>query len=117
MGAAVEDTHTRSFGGLTLLQLPTPLQQLVFSSHPGFPPVPSPLGMQAGAGAVVGGDVGLLEGAFDGLEVGLDVGGEDRLPLGLLDGAFEGLPVGLDVGDVESCRIDFKRTMCKKHEK
>ena len=73
------------------------MQQLVESLHPPVGDKSTPLGMQTGAGAVVGGDVGLLEGALEGLPVGLDVGGFDGLAVGLLEGAFDGLAVGLDV--------------------
>ena len=81
--------HTRfdGFPPVHWFAAASPLQQLVEVVHP--PPGLVLSAMQAGVGL----PVGLLEGAFEGLPVGLDVCGV----------------VGLDVGDAESCRIDFKR--------
>ena len=69
--------------------------------------------MQASAGAIVGGDVGLLEGAFDGLVVGLLEGALDGLAVGLLERALEGLAVGLDVGGTKQKR--FARFPVEEH--
>ena len=73
------------------------LQQLVFSSHPGFPPVPSSSGMQDCEGLADGLNVG----GVDGLAVGLCVGSVDGLEVGLLEGALVGLVVGLLEGALE----------------